>query len=98
MRQARRPRTSTTAPNQSARDHPRLFRAINEVFRVLTDGGDARDALRRSFENAVAGLAAEKGILLVVEESGPLRLRSRFAHGFTRDQIRSCERGDSTED
>ncbi len=79
----------------TARDYPRLFRAMNEVLRVLVNGGDEEDALRRSFEDAAKGFNADKALFLLVEEQEPVRLRRSCVLGLTGIQVEACERGES---
>ena len=67
---------------------------MNEVLRVLLNGGDEEDALRRSFDAAAQGFGADKALLLLVEggaAAAPLPVRAR-PH---REPGRACERGES---
>src|SRR5437773_8107938 len=82
-------------PADSARDYPCLFRAMNEVLRVLLTGGDEQDALQRSFEDAAKGFNAEKALFLRVEQDEPVRLRRSCVLGLTEQQVGACERGES---
>jgi transcriptional regulator with GAF, ATPase, and Fis domain len=83
------------ASPQPPRDYPRLFSAMNEVLKVFSTGGDEEDALRRSFQDAAQGFGAEKALLLIVESTQPLRLRSISSRGLTEKQVQACERGES---
>src|SRR5260370_5856401 len=78
-----------------ARDYTSLFRAMNEVLRVLLTGGDEEDALKRSFEDAAKGFNAEKALFLLVEQDDPIRLRRSCVLGLTEQQVGACERGES---
>jgi len=80
---------------EAARDYPCLFRAMNEVLRVLLTGGDEEDALQRSFEDAAKGFNAEKALFLLVEQDEPVRLRRSCVLGLTEQQVGACERGES---
>ncbi|HSB61894.1 MAG TPA: sigma 54-interacting transcriptional regulator [Vicinamibacteria bacterium] len=82
-------------PAVAARDYPRLFRAMNEVLRVLLEGGDEEDALRRSFEDAARGFNAEKALFLLVEQQDSVRLRGSCVLGLSERQVEACERGES---
>ncbi len=53
------------------RNYPRLFRAMNEVLRVLLNGGDEEDALGHSFEDAAKGFNAEKALFLKETDQTP---------------------------
>jgi two-component system nitrogen regulation response regulator NtrX len=77
------------------RDYPQLFTAMNVVLRLLWDGGEKEDALRRSVEAAAAGFGAEKALLLFVERPQPLVLRRIYSRGLTDEQVTACERGES---
>ncbi len=89
---------------ERTRNYPCLFRAMNEVLRVLLTGGDEEDALRRSFEDAAKGFNAEKALFLLVEQDDPtahkgpgdgVRLRRSCVRGLTEQQVDACERGES---
>jgi two-component system response regulator AtoC len=73
--------------------HPPFVTAVNELLRVITDGGRPADALQRSLRGAAAGLAADKALAFVAEQVRPLRLRATFAQGLTHAQVHACERG-----
>jgi two-component system, NtrC family, response regulator AtoC len=68
---------------------------MNEVLRVLLNGGDEEDALRRSFEDAAQGFNAERALFLLVHEQPQAPLQRVCVLGLTEQQIRACERGDS---
>src|SRR6187549_705561 len=77
------------------RDYSQLLGSMNELLAVLSDGGEEA-ALRASFEAAARGFGAQKALLLVIEQSEPLRLRAIHALGqLTKEQIAACERGES---
>jgi DNA-binding NtrC family response regulator len=77
------------------RDYPRLFSAMNEVLRVLAEDGGEESALIRSFADVAQGFAADRALLLLVEEHEPLRLRHVAVRGLTSEQIAACEKGES---
>src|SRR5262245_17242913 len=78
------------------RDYVHLLEAINQLLAVLVRAGGEEEAVRASFAAAARGFAAQKALLLLVEEREPLRLRSIQALGeLTSEQIRACERGES---
>jgi DNA-binding NtrC family response regulator len=66
---------------------------MNEVLRVLSTGGDEKEALRRSFEHASEGFGAEKALFLLIVRPEPLELRSLCVRGLDRAEIEACERG-----
>jgi two-component system response regulator HydG len=69
---------------------------MNELLAVLSSDGDEAAALRASFEAAARGFGAHKALLLLVEESDPLRLRGIHVVGnLTPEQVGACERGES---
>jgi len=68
---------------------------MNEVLRVLLNGGDEEDALGHSFEDAAKGFNAEKALFLRVEDQEPVRLRRNCVLGLTEQQVEACERGES---
>src|SRR4030095_11745749 len=80
------------------RDYVQLLEATNQLLAVLIKAGREKEAVRASFAAAARGFAAQKALLLLVEEREPLRLRSIRALGeLTSEQIRACERGDSVQ-
>lgn len=80
------------------RDYSQLLEAMNELLAVLSSDGDEAAALRASFEAVARGFGADKALLLLVEESDPVRLRGIHVVGaLTAEQVRACERGESVQ-
>ena len=85
-----------SSASEPPRRYPQLFRAMNDVLRVLSNDGNEREALRHSFESAAAGFGAQNALLLVVERHEPLVLRCAHSRGtLTARQVSACERGES---
>src|SRR5262245_48779315 len=77
------------------RDYSKLVSAMSEVLRALREAGHEEDALRRSFDHAVAGFGSRRAILLLVQEGPPIELRKLEARGLTDEQASACESGSS---
>jgi DNA-binding NtrC family response regulator len=83
-------------PLPQIRDYPALISALDEALSVLASTADLEDALRQSFEAAVRGCKAQRGILLLVEQETPPRLRSICALGkINVEQAEATESGRS---
>jgi DNA-binding NtrC family response regulator len=76
------------------RDYSQLCLALSEALGVFSRDGGEEDALRDSFEAAVAGCGARKSLLLLVENRQPLSLRAIQVFGhIAPEQVRACEQG-----
>src|SRR5690349_17212776 len=79
-----------------ARSYPQLLVAMNELLGALSNDGGEELALAKAFAASFLGFGAQKGLLLLVEEAAPLRLRALHTQGgLSADQVRACERGES---
>jgi transcriptional regulator with GAF, ATPase, and Fis domain len=80
----------------AARSYPQLLVAMNELLGALSNDGGEELALEKAFAASFLGFGAQKGLLLLVEEADPLRLRALHTQGgLSADQVRACERGES---
>src|SRR5260221_10419170 len=78
------------------RDYPALISALNEALSVLASTADLEDALRHSFDAAVRGCKAQRGLLFLVEQDDPPKLRSIQAVGrISEQQVLAAESGRS---
>jgi hypothetical protein len=75
---------------QPDRNYPALFLALDEVLEAVYEGAPAEAALERSFESSADGFAAEKAVLLIVDE-GTGALRALASRGLTAAEIAACE-------
>ena len=83
------------APPQT-RDYPALLSALNEALSVFAGTADSQDALRQSFDAAVRGCKAQRGLLFLVEQDDPPKLRSIQAVGrISEQQVLAAESGRS---
>jgi DNA-binding NtrC family response regulator len=64
------------------RDEAELLHALTRALEVLVNSGAPESALRASFAHAMAGLAAEKGMLIQVRRQSPLDLAILHAGGL----------------
>src|SRR5260221_9228338 len=81
-----------TAPE--TRDYPALISALNEALSVLASTADLEDALRHSFDAAVQGCKAQRGLLFLVQQEEPPKLRNIYALGkIPLEQARAAESG-----
>src|SRR5689334_24636354 len=65
------------------RDETELLQALTRAFAELVSGGVQESALRESFLHAMAGLGAEKGVLVQVRNEAPLEVEILYATGLT---------------
>jgi DNA-binding NtrC family response regulator len=83
-------------PPPQTRDYPSLISALNEALSVFAGTADVEDALRQSFDAAVRGCKAQRGLLLLVEQDDPPKLRSIHAVGrISPQQVVGAESGRS---
>jgi transcriptional regulator with GAF, ATPase, and Fis domain len=79
----------------ASRDFPRLFRAMNEVLAVLAEGGGEDGALVGSFASVAEGFAADRALLLLVDDQDSRQMRHLVARGLDAAQVAACEKGES---
>jgi transcriptional regulator with GAF, ATPase, and Fis domain len=65
------------------RDETELLHALSRALSVLVQSGGTEDALRETFVHAMAGLDAEKGVLVEVRRDHPLELDILYATGLS---------------
>ena len=71
------------------RDEAELLHALTRALEVLVNSGAPESALRASFAHAMAGLAAEKGMLIQVRRQSPLDLAILHAGGLCEENADS---------
>ena len=71
------------------RDEAELLHALTRALEVLVRSGAPESALRASFAHAMAGLAAEKGMLIQVRRQSPLDLAILHAGGLCEENADS---------
>src|SRR5260370_24630201 len=76
---AQRPSPCGTSP---ARDETSLLRALTKALAALVRSGAREPALHESFIDAVAGLGAQKGVLMQVRQQDPLDVEILYATGL----------------
>ncbi len=67
--------------SQGGRDEAALLRALTKALSVLVRGAAREPALQESFVDAIAGLGAEKGVLMQVRQHHPLDVEILYARG-----------------
>lgn len=77
-------------PPREGRDVPELLNALTKALAVLVSGGDPESALRESFVHAMAGLGAEKGLLVHVRVQHPLDIEILHSIGLTPENESAC--------
>src|SRR6266568_9492100 len=76
---AQRPLPFGTSPG---RDETSLLRALTKALAALVRSGAREPALHESFVHAVAGLGAQKGVLMQVRQQHPLDVEILYATGL----------------
>src|SRR5260370_11354788 len=67
--------------SQGGRDEAALLRALTKALSVLVRGAAREPALQESFVDAIAGLGAEKGVLMQGPQHHPLDVALLYARG-----------------
>src|SRR5207247_7917028 len=78
------------SPEVRAPDQTQLLHALTKVLGTLIGGAPPESALRESFVHAMAGLGAEKGLLVQVERSEPLEVKILYAVGLSPENEAAC--------
>jgi transcriptional regulator with GAF, ATPase, and Fis domain len=65
------------------RDETELLHALSRALSVLVQTGGTEEALRETFFHAMAGLDAEKGVLVEVRRDHPLELEILYSRGLS---------------
>jgi transcriptional regulator with GAF, ATPase, and Fis domain len=63
---------------------------LTKVLGTLVGGGAPESALRESFVHAMAGLGAEKGVLVQIEQPEPLEVNILYAAGLSSENEAAC--------
>jgi DNA-binding NtrC family response regulator len=72
------------------RDETELLHALTDALAVLVRSGDPDSALRESFGHAMAGLGAEKGVVVEVVERQPIAVEILCATGMSDENEAAC--------
>jgi transcriptional regulator with GAF, ATPase, and Fis domain len=83
-----RPLPFGAAPNP--RDETELLHALTRALAVLVTTGGRESALRESFVHAMAGLGAEKGVLIQVRQQHPLDVEILYSTGLSPENEAAC--------
>lgn len=75
---------------RKGRDETELLRALTKALGALLRGGAPESALRESFASAMAGLGAEKGLLVQVERPEGLDVEILYANGLSPENEAAC--------
>jgi transcriptional regulator with GAF, ATPase, and Fis domain len=78
-----RQRSLAFRTDERGRDETALLHALTKALSVLVESGGQDSALRESFGDAMAGLGAEKGVLMRVHQQQPLDLEIVYARGLS---------------
>jgi transcriptional regulator with GAF, ATPase, and Fis domain len=73
------------------RDETELLHALTDALAVLVRSGAPDSALRESFTHAMAGLGAEKGVVVEVVQTEPLAIEILCAVGMSESDEKACE-------
>ena len=82
-----------TQIDDSRRNYPALFLALDEVLDAIEDGRPDEDTLQRSFVDSAEGFGADKALFLMVESRQPFRLRAVAHRGLSAQEVSACEGG-----
>ncbi len=72
------------------RDETELLHALTRALAVLVTTGGRESALRESFVHAMAGLGAEKGVLIQVRQQQPLDVEILYSTGLSLENEAAC--------
>src|SRR6267143_709062 len=72
------------------RDETELLHALTDALAVLVRSGAPDSALRESFVHAMAGLGAEKGVVVEVVQTQPLEVEILYATGMSPENEAAC--------
>jgi transcriptional regulator with GAF, ATPase, and Fis domain len=86
----REQRSLTFSTGQRGRDETALLHALTKALAVLVRSGGHESALRESFVDAMAGLGAEKGVLIQVRQQHPPDIDLLYATGLTPENEAAC--------
>jgi DNA-binding NtrC family response regulator len=76
--------------DRKERDETELLHALTKALAVLLRGGAPESALRESFAHAMAGLGAEKGVLVQVSHPEPSDVEILYAAGLSPENEAAC--------
>jgi transcriptional regulator with GAF, ATPase, and Fis domain len=72
------------------RDETELLHALTDALAALVRSGTPDSALRESFVHAMAGLGAEKGVLVEVVRTEPLEVEILYSTGMSPENEAAC--------
>src|SRR5918994_1246638 len=75
---------------RNPRDETELLHALTKALAVLVTTGGRESALRESFVHAIAGLGAEKGVLIQVRQQHPLDVEILYSTGLSPENEAAC--------
>src|SRR2546425_5997105 len=75
---------------REVRDQTQLLRSLAKALATLTGGVVPESALKESFVHAMAGLGAEKAMLIQVRQEHPLELEILYAAGLSPENEAAC--------